>query len=113
MFLSILAHHSKNRYVKFQFRRSGQTVSQEFHSVLRSVLKLHSLFLVKPLHVPEDSNDPRWDPLCVGVGQDSGKGKAPKGRRSCTRVEEDALIHCLTDIVNDGWKAENSFKARF
>ncbi|KAL8521083.1 hypothetical protein ACS0TY_011578 [Phlomoides rotata] len=53
------------------------------------------------------------NPLCVGVGQDSGKGKAPRGRRSCTRVEEDALIHCLTDIVNDGWKAENSFKAGF
>ncbi|KAL8515186.1 hypothetical protein ACS0TY_014048 [Phlomoides rotata] len=53
------------------------------------------------------------DPPCVGVGQDSGKGKALRGHRSWSRVEEDALIHCLTDIVNDGWKAENGFKARF
>ncbi|KAL8491651.1 hypothetical protein ACS0TY_023299 [Phlomoides rotata] len=28
-------------------------------------------------------------------------------------VEEDALIHCLTDVVNDGRKAKNGFKARF
>ncbi|KAL8539971.1 hypothetical protein ACS0TY_001539 [Phlomoides rotata] len=41
-------------------KRSGQTVSQEFHSVLRSVLKLHFVLLVKPLPVPDDSNDPRW-----------------------------------------------------
>ncbi|KAL8545813.1 hypothetical protein ACS0TY_005798 [Phlomoides rotata] len=108
MFLSILEHHSKNRCVKFQFKRSGQTVSQEFHSVLRSVLKLHSLLLVKPLPVPEDSNDTRW-----GKFKDSGKEKAPRGCMSWSRVEEDALIHCLTDIVNDGWKAENGFKAGF
>ncbi|KAL8492912.1 hypothetical protein ACS0TY_024199 [Phlomoides rotata] len=53
------------------------------------------------------------DPLCVGVGQESGKGKAPRGSKSWSRVEEDALNHCLTDIVNDGWKAENYFKAGF
>ncbi|KAL8510121.1 hypothetical protein ACS0TY_017079 [Phlomoides rotata] len=53
------------------------------------------------------------DPLCVGVGKNTGKGKVPRGRRSWSRVEDDALIHCLTDIVNDGWKAENGFKAGF
>ncbi|KAL8524417.1 hypothetical protein ACS0TY_014126 [Phlomoides rotata] len=31
MFLSILAHHTKNRCVKLQFKRSGQTVSKHFH----------------------------------------------------------------------------------
>ncbi|KAL8536393.1 hypothetical protein ACS0TY_011854 [Phlomoides rotata] len=36
MFLSILVHHSKNRCVKFQFKRLGQIVSKQFHSVLRS-----------------------------------------------------------------------------
>ncbi|KAL8510122.1 hypothetical protein ACS0TY_017080 [Phlomoides rotata] len=61
MFLMILAHHSKNHCVKFQFKRSGQTVSKEFHSVLRSILKLHNLLLVKPNSVPDDSNDTRWD----------------------------------------------------
>ncbi|KAL8549630.1 hypothetical protein ACS0TY_008467 [Phlomoides rotata] len=28
-------------------------------------------------------------------------------------LEEDALIHCLIDIVNDGWKTENGFKVGF
>ncbi|KAL8534392.1 hypothetical protein ACS0TY_010420 [Phlomoides rotata] len=48
MFLSILAHHSNNRCVKFQFKRSGQTVSKQFHDVLHSVLKIYYLLLVKP-----------------------------------------------------------------
>ncbi|KAL8503755.1 hypothetical protein ACS0TY_022465 [Phlomoides rotata] len=30
MFLCILAHHTKNHCVKFQFKRSGQTVSKHF-----------------------------------------------------------------------------------
>ncbi|KAL8519883.1 hypothetical protein ACS0TY_010717 [Phlomoides rotata] len=41
------------------------------------------------------------------------KGKAVRARRSWSKFEEDALIHCLTDIVNDGWKAKNGFKAGF
>ncbi|KAL8557265.1 hypothetical protein ACS0TY_004633 [Phlomoides rotata] len=48
MFLSILAHHTKNRCVKFAFKRSGQIVSKHFHVVLNSVLRLHAMFLVKP-----------------------------------------------------------------
>ncbi|KAL5567150.1 hypothetical protein UlMin_030314 [Ulmus minor] len=32
MFLHILAHHVKNRVIKFQFLRSGQTVSRYFHN---------------------------------------------------------------------------------
>ncbi|KAL8462552.1 hypothetical protein ACS0TY_033548 [Phlomoides rotata] len=45
IFLFILAHHSKNRVAKFQFKRSGQTISKYFHGVLHCVLKLHSTFL--------------------------------------------------------------------
>ncbi|KAL8473269.1 hypothetical protein ACS0TY_030195 [Phlomoides rotata] len=141
MFLSILAHHSKNRCVKFQFKRSGQTVSKQFHSVLRSVLKLHYLLLVKPHPIPEDSDDARWGKfkatfailsmnlrqtglsgetqlhkpclMSAGFRHEVDKKKSTRGRRSWSRVEEDALIHCLTDIVNDGWKADNGFKAGF
>ncbi|KAL8550958.1 hypothetical protein ACS0TY_000149 [Phlomoides rotata] len=113
MFLSILAHHSKNRCVKFQFKRSGQTVSKQFHSVLRSVLKLHYLLLVKPHPISEDSDDVRMDPSCAGFGHEVDKKKSTRGRRSWSRVEEDALIHYLTDIVNDGWKVDNGFKAGF
>ncbi|KAL8461977.1 hypothetical protein ACS0TY_033168 [Phlomoides rotata] len=55
----------------------------------------------------------RMDPIDARVGQDVEIGKPSRGRRSWTRVEEDALINCLTDIVNDGWKVENGFKAGF
>ncbi|KAL8487192.1 hypothetical protein ACS0TY_023746 [Phlomoides rotata] len=69
IFLSILTHHTKNRSIKFQFKRSGQTVSKHFHSVLQSVLKLHSIFLVQPEPVPDDSEDPKWQNFkgCLGA----------------------------------------------
>ncbi|KAL8490583.1 hypothetical protein ACS0TY_022554 [Phlomoides rotata] len=60
MFLSILAHHTKNRCVKFAFKPSGQTVSKHFHAVLNSVLRLHAIFLVKPQPITEDETNPRW-----------------------------------------------------
>ncbi|KAL8528970.1 hypothetical protein ACS0TY_006439 [Phlomoides rotata] len=48
---------------------SGKTVSKHFHSVLRSVLKLHSLLLVQPQLVPGDSSDLRWQKFtgCLGA----------------------------------------------
>lgn len=60
IFVSILAHHKKNRVVGFNFKRSGQTISAYVHLVLRAIMKLHDLFLVKPTPVEEDCNDPRW-----------------------------------------------------
>ncbi|KAL8514686.1 hypothetical protein ACS0TY_013685 [Phlomoides rotata] len=42
----------------------------------------------------------------VGGGiQDVDKGKSTRGWRTWSKIEEDALVQCLTDIVNDGWKA--------
>ncbi|KAL8520915.1 hypothetical protein ACS0TY_011460 [Phlomoides rotata] len=69
MFLSILAHHNKNRCVKFQFKRSGQIILKHFHAVLNCVLRLHDLFLVKPQPIPEDSTDLRWGKFkgCLGA----------------------------------------------
>ncbi|KAL8513950.1 hypothetical protein ACS0TY_013169 [Phlomoides rotata] len=55
----------------------------------------------------------RMEPVAARVGHEVDQGKPSRGRRSWTRVEEDALINCLTDIVNDGWKATNGFKAGF
>ncbi|KAL8536647.1 hypothetical protein ACS0TY_012008 [Phlomoides rotata] len=46
----------------------------------------------------------------TSIAPNHEKGKVVRGRRSWSKFEEDALIHCLIDIVNDGWKAENSFK---
>ncbi|KAL8543482.1 hypothetical protein ACS0TY_004138 [Phlomoides rotata] len=53
------------------------------------------------------------DPTGFASVQGMNGEKAPRGRRSCTKVEEDALIECLIGIVQDGWKAENGFKAGF
>ncbi|XP_057777660.1 uncharacterized protein LOC130996168 [Salvia miltiorrhiza] len=60
MFLSVLAHHKKNRVVQFDFWRSGQTISHYVHAVLGAIIRLHDLVLAKLEAVPADSNDPRW-----------------------------------------------------
>ncbi|KAL8512797.1 hypothetical protein ACS0TY_019070 [Phlomoides rotata] len=94
MFLSFLAHHTKNRCVKFRFKRSGQTVSKHFNRVLNCILSLQYIFLVPAESVDENTSDVRWS-------------------KFQSKLEEDALISCLIDIVNDGWKAENSIKVGF
>ncbi|KAH6805680.1 hypothetical protein C2S51_030511 [Perilla frutescens var. frutescens] len=60
MFLSILAHHTKNRIVKKSYRRSGRTVSKHFHGVLNAIIRLHSLLLAKPVPIDEDCTNERW-----------------------------------------------------
>ncbi|KAL8521810.1 hypothetical protein ACS0TY_012103 [Phlomoides rotata] len=50
----------------------------------------------------------------VGGGtQDVDKGKSTRGWRTWSKIEEDALVQCLTDIMNDGWKADNGFRCGF
>ncbi|XP_057770730.1 uncharacterized protein LOC130990518 [Salvia miltiorrhiza] len=60
MFVSVLAHHKKNRVIGFDFWRSGQTISRYVQKVLTVLLRLHTLLLVKPEAVSENSTDPRW-----------------------------------------------------
>ncbi|KAL8508480.1 hypothetical protein ACS0TY_018926 [Phlomoides rotata] len=59
----------RRRTVKFQFKRSGQTVSKHFHAVLHCVLRLHSTFLVMPTVVTDEEADHRWEmfPGCLGA----------------------------------------------
>ncbi|KAL8528631.1 hypothetical protein ACS0TY_006174 [Phlomoides rotata] len=59
MFLTILAHHTKNSCVKFQFKRSGQTVSKYFHHVLNCILRLQYMFLAQAQLVDEYNSDAR------------------------------------------------------
>ncbi|KAL8505780.1 hypothetical protein ACS0TY_016845 [Phlomoides rotata] len=141
MFLSILSHHTKNKCVKFAFKRSGQTISKHFHAVLNSVLRLHAMFLVRPQPITEDNTDQRWhqfqgflgaldgthidvhvpvsdkgrvmDQFGNQTGQDMERAKVSRGLRSWSKIEEDALILCLTNVVLEGWKSENGFKAGF
>ncbi|XP_073035387.1 uncharacterized protein [Primulina eburnea] len=69
MFLSILAHHKKNRVAGHDYIRSGQTVSVHFHVVLKALLKLHPLLLVKPAPVDEDCRNETWSYFkgCLGA----------------------------------------------
>ncbi|XP_042009234.1 uncharacterized protein LOC121757827 [Salvia splendens] len=73
MFLGVLAHHNKNRVVKFHFARSGATVSQCVHKVLAAVLSLHSVLLSKPTPAPADCTDHRWKWFtgCLGALDDT------------------------------------------
>ncbi|KAL5795841.1 hypothetical protein ACOSQ2_000661 [Xanthoceras sorbifolium] len=60
IFLHVLAHHVKNRTIRNRFRRSGETISRYFNSVLCTVLQLHNDLLVSPTLVPENCTDERW-----------------------------------------------------
>ncbi|KAL5574217.1 hypothetical protein UlMin_023814 [Ulmus minor] len=60
MFLHIISHRVKNRVIKFQFLRSGETTSKYFHNVLHLVIRLHGKLLKKRELVPENSTDERW-----------------------------------------------------
>ncbi|KAK6136850.1 hypothetical protein DH2020_029405 [Rehmannia glutinosa] len=72
LYLSVLAHHKKNRIVRFDFKRSGQTISRHFHDVLNAVLRLHNLLLVNPEPVDDNYTNPRWSSFkgCLGFAAD-------------------------------------------
>ncbi|KAL4562308.1 hypothetical protein LXL04_034508 [Taraxacum kok-saghyz] len=48
IFLHVLAHHVKNRVVKFPFRRSGETISKHFNNVVNVVIRLEQKLFKKP-----------------------------------------------------------------
>ncbi|KAL7199811.1 hypothetical protein ACSBR2_022001 [Camellia fascicularis] len=69
MFFNVIAHHTKNRKIKFNFMRSGQTVSKHFNNVLKAVLRLHGLLLKKPEPITANCTDDRWSCFqnCLGA----------------------------------------------
>ncbi|KAK6161944.1 hypothetical protein DH2020_001785 [Rehmannia glutinosa] len=72
LFLSVIAHHKKIRVVKFDFMRSGQTVSKHIHDVLNVVLKLHNILLVSPEPVDAScTNGWKWFKGCLGALDDT------------------------------------------
>ncbi|KAK6142464.1 hypothetical protein DH2020_022812 [Rehmannia glutinosa] len=60
IFFTFLAHHKKNRVMKFDFKRSGQTISKHFNVVLEAVLRIHNLLLVDPQPIDENCTDFQW-----------------------------------------------------
>jgi hypothetical protein len=69
MFLHILAHHVKNRMIRRQFVRSGETISRHFINVLLSVLRCHKELLKQPKPILEGNTDERWKYFknCLGA----------------------------------------------
>lgn len=57
MTLYILIHHKKNRVVKFDFSRSGESVSRYFNKVMLSILRLHNLLTKTPEPIPTNGTD--------------------------------------------------------
>ncbi|KAJ8899483.1 hypothetical protein K2173_018457 [Erythroxylum novogranatense] len=47
-FLYLIGHSVRNRALNFFFRRSGETVSRHFHSVLRALIELEDEYLRQP-----------------------------------------------------------------
>ena len=60
MFLNILAHHTKNRVIGFNFKRSGRAVSKCFHECLKAMIRYQKEFWKKPEPVLENSMDSKW-----------------------------------------------------
>ncbi|PPD76885.1 hypothetical protein GOBAR_DD26175 [Gossypium barbadense] len=60
MFLHIISHHLKNQVVKHHFRRSGETVSRAFHSVLNVVIRLQDVLFKKAEPITADFSNTRW-----------------------------------------------------
>ncbi|PPD83647.1 hypothetical protein GOBAR_DD19409 [Gossypium barbadense] len=69
MFLHIISHHLKNRVIKHHFRRSGETISRAFHSVLNAVIRLQDVLFKKPEPITADSSDTmwKWFKNCLGA----------------------------------------------
>lgn len=57
---TVLSHHTQNRVIQTNFKRSGYSISKHFNSVLNSLLKLYTILLVTPTPVQEDNTDFRW-----------------------------------------------------
>ncbi|XP_073050959.1 uncharacterized protein [Primulina eburnea] len=104
MFLSILAHHKKNRIIGHDYIRSGYTVSKHFHDVLRCVLRLHPILISPPSPITEDCSSEKWkifkgclgalDGTYIGVqvpNLDKPKYRNRKGSAADSRVLRDAI----------------------
>lgn len=60
IFLHILSHDVKNRIIKRQFMRSGETSSRRFAYVLHAILRCYRELLKEPEPIQENCTDERW-----------------------------------------------------
>ncbi|KAL0364130.1 UNVERIFIED_CONTAM: hypothetical protein Sangu_0510600 [Sesamum angustifolium] len=90
MFVSVLAHHKKNCTVKYDFIRSGRTVSRHF------------------LKVCEMDVD-----VIAGVRCGAGRKEGKLSRRIWSFVGEESLLVAKKEIARNGWKSDNGFRTGY
>ena len=59
MFLHIISHHLKNRVIRHNFQRSGETISRHFHKVLNAMIHLQDQLFRRREPIPTNSIDSR------------------------------------------------------
>ncbi|KAG8388049.1 hypothetical protein BUALT_Bualt02G0084800 [Buddleja alternifolia] len=70
LFLHILGHDQKNSNIKTTFVRSGETISRQFHTVLRAVLKIGKLFVKQQrdgIYLEKDAERWKWFSNAIGA----------------------------------------------
>lgn len=65
IFLHIVGHNTKNRTMRIEFLRSGETISMYFNNVLRAVCALRDDYVQPPNGTchPEIETNPNWYPF--------------------------------------------------
>ncbi|KAL4556449.1 hypothetical protein LXL04_039101 [Taraxacum kok-saghyz] len=116
IFLHVLAHHVKNRVVKFQFRRSGETVSKHFNNVVNAVIRLERKLFKKPEPISETSTNERWKWFkgCLGaidgthISVHVPEKDIPRYRNRKGEITTNVLAACTPDMqfiyVLPGWE---------
>ncbi|XP_058732722.1 uncharacterized protein LOC131604289 [Vicia villosa] len=108
MFLHILAHHVKNRMIRRQFVRSGETISRNFMNVLLALLKCHKELLKQPQPILDNNIDERWKYFKVSVPEaDKCRFRTRKGD-----IATNVLGVCSPDLqfiyVLPGWEGSSA-----
>ncbi|XP_015893075.2 uncharacterized protein LOC107427220 [Ziziphus jujuba] len=120
IFLHILTHHVKNRTINSRFKRSGETISRYFNSVLHGVLRLHGRLLLVPEPVSDNCTDDRWKCFKNCLGALNGtyikvrvfESDKPRYRTGNGEIATNVLGVCSRDMkfifVLPGWEGSAS-----
>ncbi|GFP88371.1 hypothetical protein PHJA_000980800 [Phtheirospermum japonicum] len=107
IFLSALAHHTKNRVLKFNLQRSGHTISINFNRVLHAVLRLHTVFAPELRPVDDLCTDEtwRWFKGCLGALDGTYiPVRIPLTMQACYRTRKGGLaVNVLGVCDRDMW----------
>ncbi|GKV15533.1 hypothetical protein SLEP1_g26318 [Rubroshorea leprosula] len=96
LFLHILAHDLKNSTIRSIFARSSETISRQFHIVLRAMMKIGK-FYIKQNNVSLHEVDDKWQWFKGALGALDGtliEITVPTRSASDSRVLRDALTRC-------------------